>query len=231
MGCLQTLRWARTTGVRFTNTVDCRQMRELTLSLEEQLRNDDEGPEYVEELSLSNHNSNVQSVSKKTFTACMEQLQEGYVFAVASTAGCLVEIVNRDFYGIDVRIIKERGTMLQELVIEAQLKATTTVKPDPSLDHFSFQFKKSANLLELCKPRQTSKAILIVMATKPIQEEWCSVDHDSMSLHHCCYWVNLEGHIPTQGVQSPTVHVPTANQFDAASLLAMFDRLENGKPL
>jgi hypothetical protein len=200
------------------------------LSLQNQISNDDEDPEYLEELSLSNHD-HVQPVSKKTFTACMEQLQEGYVFAVAATAGCLVELVSRDLYGVDIRIIKVRGTLLQELVIEAQLKATTTVRPQPTMGHFSFQFKKANNLLQLSKPRETSKAILIVMATKPIQEEWSSVDHDSMSLHHCCYWVNLEGHTATPGVQSPTVHVPTTNKFDAVSLLAMFDRLEGGQPL
>ena len=96
---------------------------------------------YLEEIALNNHQG-VEPVSKQTFTACMEQLQEGYVFGVASTAGCLVERVSRDFYGIDIRIIKPRGTQLQELVIEAQLKASTTIRPDFEKEHFSYTIQE-----------------------------------------------------------------------------------------
>jgi hypothetical protein len=161
----------------------------------------------------------------------MEQLQEGYVAAVAATAGCLLETVKRDVWGVDIQIVRPMGSLIQEQMIFAQLKNTTTFKPDPSKANFSYQFRARQHLEHLTKPRSRPKAILLVMVTRPDQSLWTSGDHDTLTVAHCCYWANLEGQSIKEGVQKPSVQVPTGNQFTAEALLAMFDRLDKGEPL
>jgi hypothetical protein len=48
----------------------------------------------------------IEAVIPRTFTDRMEQLQEGYVTAVAATAGCSIQIIDRDIWGCDAWIIR-----------------------------------------------------------------------------------------------------------------------------
>lgn len=174
----------------------------------------------------------VKPVHEQTFTTCMEQLQEGYVYAVASTAGCTINRIDRDVNGLDVEFILSRGQHLEEVTIRAQLKSTTTRKPDRSKRAFSFQFKERKHFDHLAKRREAVKAILLVLVTDPDQSRWSTATHDALSIQRCCYWVNLEGHpAAATAVASPTVKVPISNVFDAAALRAMFDRVLAGQPL
>jgi hypothetical protein len=77
-----------------------------------------------------NSTTNIQPVHAPTFTKCMEQLQQGYVSAVAATDGCQVQIVDRDSYGMDVLLVRPEGSHVQEVSIYGQLKNTTTIHPD-----------------------------------------------------------------------------------------------------
>jgi hypothetical protein len=159
----------------------------------------------------------------------MEQLQEGYVAAVAATAGCTLEPIKRDLYGTDVRIIRPGAAPDdEEVTIMAQLKNTTQVRPDPEKEFFSYKFKKRVYFDKLAMRRTTNKAILLVMATELVQADWSKGSHDALEVRNCCYWVNLEGKTAADGVQSPTVPVPTRNIFDATALTEMLDRVERG---
>lgn len=160
------------------------------------------------------HARRVAPLIESTFTACMEQLQEGYVSAVAATAGCTLEPIRRDLYGTDVRIIRPGATPhSEEIMVMAQLKNTTQVKPDASKEFFSYQLKKREYFEKLAMRRSTNKAILLVMATEPSQTEWCKCSHDAMELRNCCYWLNLEGRTAAEGVQAPMVRVPNLQYF------------------
>jgi hypothetical protein len=175
---------------------------------------------------------NIKPVHEPTFTTCMEQLQEGYVYAIASTAGCTINRIDRDVNGLDVEFILSRGQHVEEVTIRAQLKSTTTRRPNPSKRDFSFQFSERRHFDHLAKKRDAVKAILLVLVTDPDQSLWAAATHDALSIQRCCYWVNLEGH-PASGtsVARPTVKVPLANVFDAKALRAMFDRVVAGAPL
>jgi hypothetical protein len=83
----------------------------------------------------------IKPVLPATFTDCMEQLQLGYVVSVAATAGCLVQPIERDRIGMDVLFIRPGPSEEEEISVYAQLKSTTTVKPYPVQDNFSFRFK------------------------------------------------------------------------------------------
>lgn len=169
----------------------------------------------------------IEPVDTTTFSTCMEQLQEGYVLSVAATAGCLVESVQRDIYGLDVRFVRQRGSSLEETSLHAQLKNTTTTSPDPLKPTFPFQFKHRRHFDHLTKARATIKAILIVMVTEPDQSKWSQGDHSSLSVRKCCYWANLEGH-ETEAMY-PTVQVPTNQIFSSDALNGILDRIEMGQ--
>jgi hypothetical protein len=165
-----------------------------------------------------------------TFTVCMEQLQVGYVSAVAATGGFTVEVIDRDTFGLDVEFIKSRGPALEEVTVRAQLKNTTTIKPDPGKATFTYRFNAREHYLHLAKKRELVKAFLIVMVTNPDQTKWTTCSHDELKVDHCCYWANLEGN-DVPDVEKPSVKVPTGNVFDAAALTAMFKRVENGQAI
>jgi hypothetical protein len=157
----------------------------------------------------------------------MEQLQEGYVFSVAATAGCVVTKIDRDVYGMDIQIVKSYGSDTEEQIIQVQLKNTTTIKPDVTKADFPYKFKAKEHLERLALSRRHLKSILVVMVTDPRQNQWTFGDHDALMTSHCCYWANLEGYDVKPNVAQPTVRIPVANAFDSDALLSMFRRLES----
>ncbi len=176
--------------------------------------------------------SRIEAVNDDTFTACMEQLQEGYVASVAATAGCAMEHVRRDIYGMDALLVRpaaEPGK--QEVSVFAQLKNTTTVLPDPDKDTFSYQLKKREYFDRLAMDRKDPQAILIVMATSYRQADWTDASHARLEVRHCCYWVSLKGVTAREGVESPSVRIPTSNIFDAVALTTILDKLDRGEAL
>lgn len=180
---------------------------------------------------MTDGSGQLEPVVKRTFGDCMEQLQEGYVAAVAATAGCTMQPFQGDLYGSDALLIRDSGVGLEEVSVLAQLKNTTTQRADIERGFLSYQFKKRDSFERLTEPRKFLKSILVVMTAPRRQIEWTSSSHDYLSLHHCCYWVCLEGQSASAGVSSPTVRVPTENVFDAPALTAILDRLERGDPL
>jgi hypothetical protein len=162
----------------------------------------------------------------------MEQLQEGYVASVAATAGCTLEPIRRDLYGLDVRFVRPGSPGEEEVVLSAQLKNTTTIRPDVSKPQFSYRLKKREYLETLAAERRTSpKAILLVMVTSPVQATWTDAGHHSMTVRHCCYWAYLEGRSVNPDVSSPMVPIKTKNIFDGNALISLMDRLSRGEPL
>jgi hypothetical protein len=173
--------------------------------------------------------SRLAPVVGRTFTDCMEQLQEGYVAAVAAGAGCSMNRVNRDIYGMDVLIVRDGKFSEEEISIYLQLKNTTTIKPDTSKVHFSYQFHKREHFLRLSRRRRNLKARLVVMVTSPVQAEWSTANHESLSVIFACYWCDLEGMEVPDHVSQPTVRVPTAQLFDSNALTKMLDELEQDR--
>jgi hypothetical protein len=180
----------------------------------------------------SAHDSGVQPVDAETFTECMEQLQVGYVAGVAATAGCLMEIKQRDRYGADVMFTRTPPPgEYEETSLYAQLKSTTTIKVDPQRGFLSYTFKKRRYLEQLAAPRKDLRLILIVLAANPIQSSWTSGTHESLTLLHCCYWASFENYAVPTGVAQPTVRISTTNRFTAEALSDILDKVGRGEAL
>lgn len=159
----------------------------------------------------------------------MEQLQQGYVLSVAATAGCLVEITQRDHHGVDVTFIRTSGAQQEETSLYAQLKCRTTKIPDLGKASFGYQFHKRDHFDHLTKKRDSIKAILLVMITYPDQSKWTYGNHETLEVRKCCYWVSLEGKSST--ANNPTVQIPTNQIFSADALTGMLDRIDKDLPL
>jgi hypothetical protein len=182
--------------------------------------------------TLTHHNIRPVEGQRRTFTAMMEQLQEGYVGSVAASAGCMMEPIPKDTYGFDIRLVRPGRTPLdEEVTLNVQLKNTTTTRPDPNQETFSYQLRKREYLERLAAPRKYVKAVLLVMVTSPNQAEWAVADHAAMTTQHCCYWECLEGHLVDPGVAAPTVRIRTKNIFDGPALTRIMDKLSRGEPL
>ena len=173
----------------------------------------------------------IEPVDAATFTDCMEQLQEAYVYAVAATAGCSATKVAHDTFKKDFLIVRPARNGGEETSLYVQLKNTTTLRPDRTKPNFSYQFKKRGYMEDLVKPRKMIKAILVVMAAHPKQADWTLAGHDHLRVHHCCYWKWLEGETVPAGVKYPSNKVNTADIFDAAALTKIMDKLDRGEAL
>lgn len=173
----------------------------------------------------------IEPVDGSTFTDCMELLQEAYVSAVVATAGCSVTFVKHDTFLKDALIVRPGWDGGEEVSLYAQLKSSTTLKPDPSKPTFGYKFTKRRYMEDLVKPRSVVKAILLVMTTHRVQGNWTIASHHELRLHHCCYWKSLEGDTVPAGVQSPTTGVSTSAIFDAPALTEIMDRLDRREGL
>ena len=160
----------------------------------------------------------------------MEQLQEGYVSAIAATCGVSVQPVHRDMYRYDLEFVRQPDPTVEEVSFRAQLKSTTGIPViEPGATEFSYQFKSREAFDSLAMARTTQKHLLVVMAVHQNQNRWTYSHHRALLLRHCCYWLNMEG--MSSDAQHPTVSVPTANVFNAVALTGILDRIEGGQPI
>ncbi|GAA0903628.1 DUF4365 domain-containing protein [Virgisporangium aurantiacum] len=172
----------------------------------------------------------VKAVDPRTLTTCMEQLQIAYVEGVASTAGCVVQNITRDVYGVDLEIVRSFALPREEVQIKVQLKSTTSIAPESTPTTFAYQFHKREYFERLAMVRRWDKYILIVMSVNPKQELWTDCSHDFMKLHHCCYWISVEGREVPKAAK-PTLRIPRANVFNAKSLIEILEKVERGEKL
>lgn len=168
---------------------------------------------------------------QRLYTQVMEQLQEGYVAAVAASAGVIAEFRRRDVHKFDVELSRQPDIAQEEVAVRIQLKSTTQIKPDPADTSFPFRFKTRPDFESLAMPRTVQPHILVVMVVGKDQSTWAEADQERLWVSHCCYWVSLAGQVAPPKPEQPVVQVPTSNIFDAAALTEILDRIERGDPL
>ena len=169
----------------------------------------------------------VAPVHDGTFTSMMEQLQVAYVEAVAATAGCTMNVMNRDTFALDALIVRHRDNE-DETHLWVQLKNTTTV-PVAQDGEFTFKFKHARQLDRLRRRAGGSPVLLLVMVSPPSQASWTHGTHDALTIHHCCYWKNVAIAGQDETRSDLSVRVSRLQVFDAPSLLSIMDRIERGE--
>ncbi|MBC8090907.1 MAG: DUF4365 domain-containing protein [Pseudonocardia sp.] len=156
----------------------------------------------------------------------MEQLQVGYLLAVATASGCNLANWSVDD-GIDA-LIKHRSSVHRnmEAVLEVQLKSTHQVAPNPKSGRVSVQFNNSRFHL-VAESNPTIKKIVVIMIVPPSVEDWVLASHDFLELRHCAYWASVRGQ-PTSGEKYTSVSASTNDIFDDHALCGIMGRIGQG---
>lgn len=160
----------------------------------------------------------------------MEMLQDSYLRAVAAAAGCQMSKPDPDD-GIDWIITHTSASHTADCQVDlkVQLKSTSATGANPENGSVSVRVKNDRFRLLSRSPVMVSRILVAMILPKDV-EEWISADHDMFILRHCCYWINLEGRVPT-GESETVVSVPTTKIFDDKALCEIMERIgRGGKP-
>ena len=155
------------------------------------------------------------SLSRKT--NLQEQFQIGLFRSIAAAAGCCIAQPELD-EGIDF-FLTHRLPNGRSTLINVQMKCTANKN---SKNGQSIPVKLSRQRYD--QMRITGKEypfILVVHQIPEKMDEWIEMPQGEISiLRHKSYWANLTGEPdPTSNSEKVTVHVPTINILDDASLL------------
>ena len=157
----------------------------------------------------------------------MEQLQEGYVRAVAAAAGCVVSKPEID-EGIDLVLThKSQAHWLtdKKARLEVQLKATSQ---QDALANGSIRAEIDGHRFnELAVANPTVHKIVVVMLIPQLQEHWTYARAKGLTIHRCAYWVNLAD-LPPVTAKTTTVAAPTSQVFDDVTLCGIMQRIGSG---
>ncbi len=160
-----------------------------------------------------------------------EALSRAFVQAVAACAGVGVRYPLQD-YGIDLSLhaIVTRGQRRAELgpALDVQLKST--VKVVLSADAVAYDLENKAyDDLRAVGPQASRILVLIVLPGD--EAGWASQTEGALTIYGRAYWVSLRGAPPRAARKSVRVRIPRANEFTAAALRGLLDRLDKGEVL
>jgi hypothetical protein len=164
-------------------------------------------------------------------TDFMEQLQLGYIRAVAAAAGCVLSQPDID-EGIDLFATHRSPshTFPADNVarLEIQLKATSDFVGKSS-NHVSVDMRRDR--WDYFRTHEnTIPKIVVIMNLPKLQEDWTLADHDSFAIFHCSYWVNLADE-PESTAQRPIAKAPKSQIFDDVALCGIMQRIgQGGRP-
>jgi hypothetical protein len=168
--------------------------------------------------------------SPKRHTDLMEALQASYVRAVAAAAGCVIAGKPEIDEGVDIVLTHTADAHQAEHVarLEIQMKSTSDFD-GASNDYISASMtRKRWNYF--CTSDPTIDKIIVIMFIPRDQQDWTIASHDTLSVRHCAYWVNIAGE-PETAQDHITIKAPTSQIFDDVALCDMMERIgQGGKP-
>lgn len=154
----------------------------------------------------------------------MEQFSLAYIRAVAAGAGYQMTRPEVDDDSIDGVLMAGFGRRAR---IELQAKATAQDLIRDDTIHFSLSVK---NYNDLRADTQTPRILIVVLMPRE-EHLWVTQTEDELCLHHCAYWLSLEGRLPVPNTTSVTVHIPTIHIFDKLQLQELMTKAARGSRL
>ncbi|WP_194521935.1 DUF4365 domain-containing protein [Cellulosimicrobium sp. JZ28] len=163
--------------------------------------------------------------SPERLTNHMEQLQNGYVQAIAAAAGCGLLTHSFDS-GVDFTVTHRADTHHGHVAsLELQLKATSqfagvnSEHVEVRLSRARYDYYRSTDV--------TIPRIVVAMSQPREQDDWVDVSHDALTVRHAAYWVSLRG-AEARETEYVNVRVPRSQIFDDKSLCDMMCRIGQG---
>lgn len=160
------------------------------------------------------------------------ELSYAYLHAVAAKAGMACSATSRheDNQGVDAHLTAwgpfPDGGYLQEVAINVQLKATTTI---PAEVHdgadLSFFIRETRRYDDLRMEAVSVPRLLVVLFLPAEAGEWLNHSADQLALRRCAYWQSLRGAPGTSNESGATVYLPKAQMFSPEALHRLAARL------
>lgn len=152
-----------------------------------------------------------------TLNKRMEEFSYAYIHAVASVAGCTVNLWRQDEESIDITLRMRGGDgpiISPELDIQAKCTGQSAVLRN---DHIAFPLSRK-NYDDLRLGNTSNPQILVVVLVPPEIERWLMQSEDLLAMYHCGYWTSLQGMPPTHNESSVIVNVPRNQIFTVEAL-------------
>ena len=153
-----------------------------------------------------------------------EQFSFAHLQALAAQAGCSVDRVTVDVYGIDCLLtrpgVNSHGVADPQLGV--QLKATASLNRDR--DELP-RFPLPVGNYDALRGRRLIPAVLIVLEVPRSPNEWVVCSDNEICLRHRAYWRDLRGEPEMKNQSSVTVEVP--NILDKDTLVRILDRMDH----
>ena len=161
-------------------------------------------------------------------TASKETLQEGFLHALAASAGCSLASPKPDVNGIDwhITLHSRAHSLVWDSTIDVQLKCTHTAVPNTT-GTFAYDLK-NAHFEKLAMTKISRPRLLFVMLVPADLEKWLHVSPNWTLMRHSMYWANLHG-LSTTGDKYSRVHVPYANRLDPLELCRILHAVGDGQ--
>ena len=159
-----------------------------------------------------------------------EQFSIAFAHAVATVAGFKLYKSDVDDESVDVGIAESGGNgTARSPRIEAQLKCSEMELLKTDGVHFQLKRKNYDDLRDanLMVPK-----ILVVLLVPTDLGDWLTeIAASQITLKRHAWWVSLAGEPERAGVDSPTVILPRAQQFNPNSLRSIMQKVARREPL
>lgn len=148
-----------------------------------------------------------------------------YIRAVASQAGYKTGIIAPDTDSVDGIILSDSGNRPR-----VEFQAKSTAQDVLRGNHLNFELSmKNYNDLRVEDVR--IQRILIVLVMPQDENCWTTHTSESLCIHHCAYWLSLEGYPAMPNKCSITVKIPLKNVFNNDQLHDMMMKIDKGESL
>ena len=151
------------------------------------------------------------------------ELSYAYLHAVAAHASMTCHSSNRhqDNAGIDATITAwgPFGTSLWRNEVDMKIQLKSTIGILPIINEKMTYFLRGANqYADLITQRVATPRFLVVLCLPQDRIEWLTIDHESLALKRCAYWVSLRGAQPSTNTSGQTIRIPCNQILDPTAL-------------
>ena len=156
--------------------------------------------------------------------ALKERFSLAHIYAVATSAGYLVDEVRVDRDSVDGVL---KGDFGRRPRIDFQAKATA--RDLVRNDHIAFPLPIK-NYDELRADTLTPRLLVVVLLPDD-QSQWLDQSSEATCMRYCGYWLSLANLPPLPNTTTRTVQIPLTQVFDRRQLTELMAKAEAGAAL